>query len=105
MIQPPGRTALDPQRIGEQAGRYAKRQNQHCIKDCQQDSRLKICDSMSDSCPSLPGTLQHGVFLEERVDERRNSRTLRQNNQSGDQKEAHYHRHEPPSLFTPEKRQ
>jgi hypothetical protein len=105
MIQPPGGTLLDPQRITKQAGRYAKRQNQRCIKDCQQDSGLKISDSVSDSFPRLPGTLQHSVFLEERIDERRNRRTLRQNNQHGDQKEAHEHRHEPPSLFTPEKRQ
>jgi hypothetical protein len=89
MIQPLGGTVLDPQRIRKQAGHYAKGQNQHRIKDCQQDSRLKISDGMSDSFPSLPGTLQHSVFLEERVDERRNRRTLSYNNQRGDQKEAH----------------
>jgi hypothetical protein len=57
MIQPPGRTVLDPQRIRKQAGYYPEWQKQHRIKDCQQDSSLKISDSVSDSFPSLPGTL------------------------------------------------
>ena len=114
MVDPPGRALLDSKRVRKKASNQTERKDHNGIQHCEKNPRLEIAYLVRQALPSIPKRLQiphkrrsHRVLpsLEQRVDERRQRRALRENNEnSGDQDDAD-DRQKPPALVSRKERE
>ena len=105
IIEPLRGAMLSAQGVSQPTHRQPEGQNKDSIDKRKQYPGLEIADAVSQALPSFVEGLPHVEYLEERVNERRNRGTLRQDQQNA--KDQHYqnHREQPPTLVPPEERQ
>src|SRR5712692_5813996 len=105
VVEPPLRATLHAQGVGKEAHPNPERQDDNRIDQRPQHARLEIADPARQALPGFPEALQHSYSLEQRIDERRNRRALRQDEQHAEQKQHHNHRHHPPAFIAQQERQ